>query len=117
MDDNSLGFKVNTGGGGLPLYEGKGQFTSDITLNYTGLQGKGDLDYLTAMASAEQFIFLPDSTIGRTTAFLNDEKRGGIEVPKVVAGEVDIVFDPNADYLTASSVNEPIVFFIILSRR
>ncbi|MCH2197989.1 MAG: hypothetical protein MK081_04355 [Flavobacteriales bacterium] len=111
MDDNSLGFKVNTGGGGLPLYEGKGQFTSDITLNYTGLQGKGDLDYLTAMASAEQFIFLPDSTIGRTTAFLNDEKRGGIEVPKVVAGEVDIVFDPNADYLTASSVNEPIVFF------
>lgn len=111
MDDNSLGFDLATEAGGLPLYKGKGEFTSDITLNYTGLQGKGDLDYLTANAQSDQFIFLPDSTIGRTTSFTNQERRGGVEVPKVTAQTVDIVFDPTADYLAATSVDAPINFF------
>ncbi|MDG1262627.1 MAG: hypothetical protein P8O05_12765 [Flavobacteriales bacterium] len=111
MEDNSLGFDVNTSSGGLPLYKGKGQFTADITLNYTGLQGNGTMDYLTSSAESEQFIFLPDSTVGRTTAFLNNEKRGGKEVPKAQATEVDIVFNPVGDYLTATNVEEPIVFF------
>ena len=111
MDDNSLGFNMNTGGSGLTMYQGKGDFTSDITLNYTGLQGNGDLDYLTSLSTSEQFIFLPDSTIGRTTSLQNTEKLGGIEVPKVEAAAVDIVFNPKDDYLTATSIDEPINFF------
>jgi len=111
MDDNSFGFDINTNAAGLPLYKGKGQFTADIKLNYTGLQGKGSLDYLTSVSESDQFIFLPDSTLGRTTAFTNAERRSGKEVPKTHAAAVDIVFDPTADYLTATSVDEPIVFF------
>lgn len=111
MEDNSLGFEVSTGAGSLPLYKGKGDFTSDITLNYNGLQGNGQLDYLTSTSASEQFIFLPDSTIGRTTSFENRENRGGIEVPKARAQAVDIVFNPVDDYLAASSVEAPINFF------
>jgi hypothetical protein len=111
MDDNALGFKVNTGAGGLPLYKGKGKFTNEITLDYNGLQGGGDLSYLTSLASADQFIFLPKQTFGRTSAFVNQERRGKPEVPKVQGGEVDVVFDPQADFLTATSVKTPITFF------
>lgn len=111
MDDNSLGFVVNTGESGLPLYGGKGRFANEITLNYNGLQGGGDLDYLTSHASSDQFVFLPKKTIGRTTSFANEERKGSPQVPKVLAEVVDITFDPGADYLEAASVKEPIQFF------
>lgn len=111
MEDNALGFRVNTGGAGLPLYKDKAKFTDEITLNYNGLQGAGDLAYLTSLAASEQFVFLPKQTIGRTTSFSNTERRGSPEVPKVAATTVDIVFDPVADQLKASTVKNTMTFF------
>lgn len=111
MDDNSLGFVVNTGEGGMPAYKGKGRFNNDITLNYNGLQGGGDLRYLTAVAESDQFVFLPKQTVGRTRAFTNQERRGPTEVPKVSADKVDIVFDPVADHLKATTVKNRMSFF------
>ncbi len=111
MDDNALGFTVNTGGEGLPLYKGKGTFTSEITLNYNGLQGAGDLNYLTSTAASDQFVFLPKRTLGRTYAFNNDERKGSTEVPKVSSDVVDIRFDPVADHLKATTVKNRMSFF------
>ncbi len=50
MDDFSLGFNKSTEGGGLPVYEGKGDFTKDIKLSYDGLQGSGELEFLTSLS-------------------------------------------------------------------
>lgn len=111
MDDNSLGFQMDTDGGGLPAYKGKAKFTEELTLDYNGLQGGGDLTYLTAAASSDQFVFLPKKTIGRTTSFVNQERRGGTEVPKVVSDVVDIELDPVADRLTAGTVKNRMTFF------
>ncbi|MFM1932461.1 MAG: hypothetical protein RL226_1764 [Bacteroidota bacterium] len=106
MPDNSLGFNRNTGSGGLPLYKGVGEFTADIKLDYNGLQGNGALEYLTSTSQSEQFVFLPDSTLGRTNSFVNKEKRGGKEVPKVVGGITDVTFKPYSNYLTSSTPGE-----------
>lgn len=111
MDDNALGFNVDTESGGLPMYGGKATFVSEVTLNYTGLQGDGTLKYLTSTAEAEQFIFLPKLTTGRTTAFANEERRGSPEVPKVRASAVDIAFNPVVDQLEAKTVQEKMEFF------
>ncbi|MBI1268716.1 MAG: hypothetical protein GC193_14975 [Cryomorphaceae bacterium] len=112
MEDNALGFDLTTTGSGLPLYKGVGKFTTDIKLNYNGLQGNGAVDYLTANAESDQFIFLPDSTIGRTRRFENKEKRGGKEVPRVMGGATDLVFKPYQNFLTSTTTkDEPLTFF------
>lgn len=111
MDDDALGFDMNTGGNGLPAYLGKGKFTAEVKLNYTGLQGNGSLDYLTSKSYSDQFIFFPDSTKGRTTDFENLEESGSPGVPRSKAQEVDLAFYPKRDLLRASSVKEKIQFF------
>lgn len=111
MDDYSLGFDVNTGGGGLPVYGGKGDFTADVKLSYSGLQGAGTLDFLTSTSKSEEFTFFPDSTLGKTNSFVNNEQTGSLNVPKALANVVDLAFYPNSDRLKATSTDEPITFF------
>jgi len=110
MEDFSLGF-IKDASGGLPMYGGKAKFNNQITLNYNGLQGNGDLNYLTSTSQSEQFIFFPDSTKGKTTSFVNAEQVGKLEVPKAVSTEVDIAYYPKKDLLEASSKSENIHFF------
>lgn len=110
MEDYSLGFlrKEPTG---LSMYGGKSRFKNDITLDYNGLQGNGDLDYLTSTSTSELFIFFPDSTKGKTTAFVNREQMGKPEVPMVSCDIVDVSFYPKKDVLVAKSLEKPIDFF------
>jgi hypothetical protein len=111
MDDYSLGFDVATTTSGLPIYGGKGDFTADVRLSYNGLQGSGSLDFLTSTSMSEEFTFFPDSTLGKTKSFLNNEQAGSLNVPKVTAQVVDLAFYPKSDRLKATSLYEPITFF------
>ncbi|MCC6601118.1 MAG: hypothetical protein IT223_10650, partial [Crocinitomicaceae bacterium] len=76
MEDYSLGFKRSTGNAGLPAYGGKARVTADLKLDYSGLKGGGDLRYLTAQASSDEFTFLPEETNGKTKSFINKEQSG-----------------------------------------
>jgi len=111
MDDFSLGFDKKTSGSGLPVYEGKGDFNKDIKLSYEGLQGSGELEFLTSLSSSDKFTFFPDSTKGVTTSFINNESLSGAEVPKTQAAEVDLAYFPLEQRLQATVREEPIVFF------
>ncbi len=68
QDDMSLGFATMTGAGGLPIY-GKGRYFNNITLDNTGLHGYGRIDYLSASAHSNNFIFLPDTASGQLEKF------------------------------------------------
>ena len=111
MDDYSLGFKRSTGAAGLPAYGGKAKVNADLKLDYSGLKGGGDLNYLTASASSKEFTFLPDSTLGRTHSFVNKEQSGKLEVPKAICDTTDLAFYPTKDLLDISSLKTPIDFF------
>jgi len=111
QEDYALGFKRSTPEGGLPLYGNKAVFKNDIILNYSGLQGDGDLEYLTAVASSDQFTFFPDSTKGVTTAFVNAEQVGKPEIPEANATEVGLSFYPIDNKLTAVVTKSPINMF------
>ena len=63
MDDYSLGFKRKTGDAGMSAYSGKAKVTAELKLDYTGLKGGGDFNYLTSVSSSDEFTFLPDSTV------------------------------------------------------
>lgn len=62
--DFSLGFRIPTPKEGMELYSGKGRFYSDITLNANGLNGDGEIRYLTSVSRSRQFFFFPDSVHG-----------------------------------------------------
>ncbi|MDZ4750113.1 MAG: hypothetical protein SGI87_00765 [Flavobacteriales bacterium] len=111
MADNSLGFNKSTGGGGLPAYGGKAKVTADLELDFSGLKGGGQLDFVTASANSDKFIFFPDSTRGKTKSFINREQSGKIEIPKAVCDTVDLAFFPTLDRLDATSLDTPISFF------
>lgn len=111
MDDLSLGFDRDEPGSGLPIYGGTGNFTNEITLDYDGLHGNGDLDYLTTTATSDFFVFFPDSTRGRTTNYVNREQPGAVSMPQANAEVVDIAFHPRRNILAAATVEDPLVFF------
>ncbi len=111
MADNSLGFTRNTGANGLTAYNGKAKVTAEIKLDFSGLKGGGDFNYLTATATSDEFTFLPDSMLGRTKSFVNKEQVAKVEIPKASCDSTDLVFFAKRDQLDVSSVTKNIDFF------
>ena len=72
MDDFSLGLEAKSPPGGYPLYQGLGTVTADFTLNMSGLQSTGVIDYLSSQYDEDNMILVPDSAFGKTTHYLND---------------------------------------------
>jgi hypothetical protein len=111
MSDYSLGFTRGTGDAGLPAYGGKAKVTANLKLDYSGLKGGGDLEYLTSSASSREFTFLPDSTLGRTFKYTNREQIGKAEIPKAACDSTILAFYPTMDKLDITSADKPIDFF------
>lgn len=111
QEDYSLGFVRSTPAGGLPLYGDKATFKNDIIVNYSGIQGDGQLEYFTATANSERFTFFPDSTRGITNSFANTSVETGTEIPEANATEVDLTYLPLDDKLSAEVMREPINMF------
>ncbi|MCC2546177.1 hypothetical protein LJY25_06950 [Hymenobacter sp. BT175] len=68
QDDGSLGFVYNLPKSGVPVYGGKGRVFNQIRMSNRGIQGVGEMKYLTGTFASEQFIFYKDSvvTIGKS---------------------------------------------------
>ena len=111
MDDYSLGFTKSTGASGLTAYAGKAKVTAELKLDYSGLKGGGDFNYLTSSASSKEFLFLPDSMLGKTNLYSNREQSGKVEVPKAKCDTTLLAFYPKKDQLDIASVTTPIDFF------
>ena len=63
QEDNALGFKIDIPETGYPLYGDKGQFHANnrLSLDKSGLRGKGGFDYLSSATQSDDYIFFPDS--------------------------------------------------------
>ncbi|MEM7163182.1 MAG: hypothetical protein AAF487_12165 [Bacteroidota bacterium] len=111
QEDYSLGFETNTGTNGLIAYSGKATFTNDLSLNYSGLQGSGDLDYLSAHAESDEFTFKPEQVLGQTSQFVNEGDNGSNEVPDVKVSIAELDYRPNDNILSITSIDERLDFF------
>jgi hypothetical protein len=111
QEDYSLGFERNTPADGLPLYGDKAVFKNEIILNGSGIQGNGDLEFLTSISSSDLFTFFPDSTKGVTTAFVNNAQLGPPEIPEANADEVGLSFYPIEEELVLEVLENPINMF------
>ncbi|WP_324673123.1 hypothetical protein [Hymenobacter sp. GOD-10R] len=68
QEDGALGFNYDVPKEGFSLYGGKGRLFNKVRMSNRGLQGIGDIKYLTGSFGSEQFIFYKDSvvTVGKT---------------------------------------------------
>jgi hypothetical protein len=95
QEDYSLGFKRNTGDIGLPIYQEKGKFINAMQLSHKGLRGDGEIQYITASAKSNDFVFFPDS-VNAFCKNLNVKAatQGNVEYPDVEAAEVKLHWEP-----------------------
>lgn len=105
--DHSLGFIREAPKGGFPVYGAGAKFDNNIKLSNDGLQGDGNLQFLTAEASSNEFTFFPDSTTGVAQSFKNREKKNDPDVPEVNGEDVKIKYIPEKDVLTAHKLDNP----------
>ncbi len=109
--DRSLGFVTQTPPGGLDVYKGKGNYTSEISLNNSGLTGKGTVDYLTSSMDSDDIVFLPQKMKATAKDFSIEKKEGGVEYPEVNAKDVSVDWTPYKDSMYIKSKDDPFKFF------
>lgn len=109
--DYALGFVRPTGEAGMPLYGKKAKFTSTVALNSRGLQGNGELAYLTTKLSSKQLIFTPDSTLGRADTLENVAATAPSKVPHITAGQVFVRLEPGKDNLRTEQIRRPLTMY------
>lgn len=96
--DYSLGFVRETPKEGMDLFHGKGVFHSLVTLNTKGLNGNGEIRYLTSVSKSKQFIFFPDSVYGGCfTVDIKGVKSSEIGQVKAVKAEYPNVYSDTAE--------------------
>ena len=99
--DYYLGFRTETPAAGYPAYGGKGTYRSVITLDHYGLQGEGELDYLTSHSTSQKYLFLPDSTVATTDTFTVAEAKG---YPDVKGGRTSLHWLPYQDSMAVATL-------------
>ncbi len=99
--DYYLGFRTETPAAGYPAYGGKGTYHKGISLDHYGLQGEGELDYLTSHSTSSRYLFLPDSTMATTDTFYVREERG---YPDVKGGRNNLRWLPYQDSMAVATL-------------
>lgn len=106
--DYSLGFVHATPDEGLPIYGGKGKFTSDILLSHEGLKGNGFIDYITSTTESQSFFFHPDSAYATAQQFvIESQYPGPPEYPNVEGANIDWHWHPYKDTMLTSDISSP----------
>lgn len=105
QEDYSFGFKRKAPEEGYGIYGEKAKYTNDIRLSNQGLQGSGDIDYLSSHAESSAITFLPDSLSAIAEIYENKGGKGPPETPNVTATNVKVVYVPDNKLLHASTIN------------
>lgn len=92
--DNSLGFYYSIPEEGLDVYGARGKLFNSIEMSNRGLKGDGLLNYLTASAESDEFMFFPDSMLAVTTSLTIT---GNTVFPEVDTDATDIRWYPDDD--------------------
>ena len=110
--DYSLGFTTLAPDQGFPIYNGKGNYSSQILLSNNGLRGKGDLQYLSSTASSEDIIFFLDSVNSNSQSFeLTKVTSFDVSYPPVRATNVYQHWTPYSDSMSINSKDSVMLMY------
>jgi len=110
--DKSLGFSHLIPKDGYQLYKGDGKMYGTLNMDNRGLRGFGRIDYLAASVSSEDFIFYPDSVIGRgRRAKIAQKQFGNVVFPQASLPDYDMKWFPKEDKMRLKNMKAPFNFY------
>lgn len=108
--DNSLGFVRKTPKEGFGIYGDKANYDNEIRLSNKGLQGSGEIDFLTSHAESNEITFLPDSLTAIAQVYHNKQQASNPETPLVNGKDCGVTYIPKAKVLFAYSIESDLEF-------
>lgn len=109
--DFSLGFIYDTESGGLPAYNGTGNFTGRIDLSNRGLRGTGSVDYLFSHGEGKDMIFFLDSMRAMFDTYVITAQSGGTEYPPLNVKNADVLWLPYQDVMRLENKKAPFIAY------
>jgi hypothetical protein len=110
--DKSMGFDHIIPKGGYQLYKGEGKMEGELTMNSRGLRGAGTINYLAATVKANDFVFYPDSVIGRgLEATIAEKQFGAINFPEASLIDFEMKWYPKIDQMKIKNAKAPFNFY------
>ena len=82
QDDGALGFVHTVPAGGYGLYGTKGRLTGKVRLDAQGLQGVGNVQFLSGTFASKQFVFYRDSVVTQGMSAVI-AANSSVDMPKV----------------------------------
>ncbi|MBC7920393.1 MAG: hypothetical protein H7Z75_04815, partial [Ferruginibacter sp.] len=110
MPDKSLGFRHRVPKNTYPLYKSEAtmRFTGELVMSKSGLHAPGQIEHLTTTLQSKDFLFMPDSTVGKGTAGEIKEGAAGKGVfPRVGIKNYSLRWMPKADSMVIVSDKTP----------
>ena len=110
--DKSMGFDHMIPKGGYQLYNGEGKMKGELTMNSRGLRGAGTINYLAATVNANDFVFYPDSVIGRgLEATIAEKQFGAVNFPEASLIDFEMKWYPKIDQMKIKNMKAPFNFY------
>ncbi|MCW3127642.1 MAG: hypothetical protein JWO03_3300 [Bacteroidetes bacterium] len=106
MPDLSLGFDLTSPDAGYALYKDGSKYTGDVTLNHSGLSGKGKIEHLTATFTSHDIMFYPDSLHATTDTFHIKKVTDGVKTPEVASSGNSVFWKTKSDSMLITSAKD-----------
>lgn len=108
MPDKSLGFSHTVPASGYQLFNGDGKLYGGLTLDNAGIRAAGKIDYLAATVESRDFIFYPDSVVGRgSVGEIREKLYGSVYFPQVKLNDYRLKWLPKQDKMNIKNMKEP----------
>ncbi len=108
MADKSLGFTHVIPTSGYNLFHGEGKLFGAMNLDNSGIRATGRIDYLAASVESQDFVFYPDSVVGKgKVGDIKEKQFGSVYFPQVTLTEFKMKWLPKQDKLKIKNLREP----------
>ena len=108
MPDKSLGFTHAIPKTGYQLFKGDGKVYGGLNMDNDGLRVAGKIDYLAASVESPDFVFYPDSVLGKgKVGELKEKQFGQVWFPQVTLPEFQLVWMPKKDKFNLKNLRDP----------
>ena len=108
MADKSLGFTHIIPKAGYQLFKSDGKVYGGLNLDNQGLRVAGKIEYLAATVESSDFIFYPDSVIGKgKVGELKEKQFGQVWFPQVTLPEFELNWKPKLDKFELKNLKDP----------
>jgi hypothetical protein len=112
MPDKTLGFDHIIPKQGYQLFKGEGKLTGSIYLDKRGIRSTGRIDYLAAHVRSDNFVFYPDSVIGKGKRTWMDQKQfGPVVFPQGSFPNYQMTWLPKKDEMRLASTTNDFNFY------